>query len=366
LKPFPFVLVSKSQISYSKYPICLKYQISCSKYGCFPSYFDRETMESGNRKPPPLKKGKPASGGRRLRADEVDEAVSRDSHQKMLKRLSLKGQCFPYPEQWVVKEPLMKGKHRHELRYPLMHASAFYEHDHIVNSVFPAIRKVFLEQNFVQHDTYQTLMCVLGLDPHFRVNWVFVGKDRAGQDYGRADFDHVIGLVRYLLKVAFEDPRTAADNVVSVSFTAEKVDRDFTFIRFVVGEDDFVNVKVEFLAYRDVGVTFFPSAKFWENRFGGFDAFSARAHASCEPAHPPPESPPSPWSARGFSRGTIAARSIYAQAAHNARLRQQRDRIFARLAAQRQRPSPSPSPPPPPAGAISEPELALPASAAST
>ena len=174
--------------------------------------------------------------------------------------------------------------------------------------------------------------------------------------------------MRYLLKVAFEDPRTAADNVVSVSFTAKKLDRDCTFIRFVVGEDDFVNVKVEFSAYRDVGVTFFPSAKFWQNRFGGFElqAFSARALASCEPAHPPPESPPSPWSARGFSRGTIAAKSLYAQAAHNARLRKQRDRIFARLAAQRQRPSPSPSPPPPPAGAISKPELALPASAAST
>ena len=327
-------------------------------------------MESGRGKPPPQKKQKPASGGRRLRADEVNEAYEAfllENHQKKLKNLSLKGQGFKYPEQWVVKShPMFKGKHLHEFRYGIMHASAFYEHDHLVKSVLPAIRKVFLEQNFVQHDTYQTLMCVLGLNPHFRVDWVFVGKDRAGQDYGRADFDHVIGLVRYLLKVAFEDPRTAADNVVSVSFTAEKVDRDFTFIRFVVGEDDFVNVKVDFLAYRDVGVTFFPSAKFWENRFGGFEAFSARALASCEPAHPPPESPPSPWSARGFSRGTIAAKSLYAQAAHNARLRKQRDRIFARLAAQRQRPSPSPSPPPPPAGAISKPELALPASAAST
>ena len=322
-------------------------------------------MESGSGKPPPQKKQKPASSGRRLRADEVNEAYEAfllENHQKKLKNLSLKGQGFKYPEQWVVKShPIFKGKHLHEFRYGIMHASAFYEHDHLVKSVLPAIRKVFLEQNFVQHDTYQTLMCVLGLNPHFRVDWVFVGKDRAGQDYGRADFDHVIGLVRYLLKVAFEDPRTAADNVVSVSFTAEKVDRDFTFIRFVVGEDDFVNVKVDFLAYRDVGVTFFPSAK-----FGGFEAFSARALASCEPAHPPPESPPSPWSARGFSRGTIAAKSLYAQAAHNARLRKQRDRIFARLAAQRQRPSPSPSPPPPPAGAISEPELALPASAAST
>ena len=44
----------------------------------------------------------------------------------------------------------------------------------------------------------------------------------------------MIGLVRVLLKVAFEDPRTVADNVVSVSFTAEKVDPDCTFIRFVV------------------------------------------------------------------------------------------------------------------------------------
>ena len=32
------------------------------------------TMESGSGKPPPQKKQKPASGGRRLRADEVNEA----------------------------------------------------------------------------------------------------------------------------------------------------------------------------------------------------------------------------------------------------------------------------------------------------
>ena len=96
------------------------------------------------------------------------------------------------------------------------------------------------------------------------VSNLFLSEKTELNDYGPPDFDHVIGLVRYLLKVAFEDPRTVADNVVSVSFTAEKVDRDFTFIRFVVGEDDFVNVKVDFLAYRDVGVTFFPSAKFWQ------------------------------------------------------------------------------------------------------
>jgi hypothetical protein len=327
-------------------------------------------MESGRGKPPPQKKQKPASGGRRLRADEVDEAVSRLFYQKMLKKLALKGQGFPYPEQSVIKEPNFNGKHLHEFRYPLMRASAFYEHDHLVKSVFPAIRKVFLEQNFVQHDTSQALMCVLGLNPHFRVDWVFVGKDRAGQDYGLPDFDHVIGLVRNLLKVAFEEPRTVAYNVVPVSFTAEKVDRDLTFIRYVVGEDDVMFVKVWFMAFRDVGVRFFPSANFFENRFGGIkpalQSFPARALPSCEPAHPPPESPPSPWSARGFSRRTIAARSLYAQAAHNARLKQQRDRIFARLAAHRHRPSPLPSPPPPPAGAISEPQLALPASAAST
>ena len=44
----------------------------------------REKMESGSGKPPLQKKQKPASGGRRLRDDEVYEAVSRENHQKML------------------------------------------------------------------------------------------------------------------------------------------------------------------------------------------------------------------------------------------------------------------------------------------
>ncbi len=206
----------------------------------------------------------------------------------MLKKLSLKGQGFSYPEQSIIKEAMFNGKHLHEIRYPLMRASAFYEHYHLVKIVFPAIRKVFLEQNFVQHDTSQALMCVLGLNPHFRVDWVFVGKDRAGQDYGLPDFDHVIGLVRNLLKVAFEEPRTVAYNVVPVSFTAEKVDRDLTFIRDVVGEDDFMIVKVWFMMFRDVGITFFPSANCFENRFGGIkpalQSFPARALPSCEPA----------------------------------------------------------------------------------
>ena len=32
-----------------------------------------------------------------------------------------------------------------------------------------------------------------------------------------------------------------------------------------------MTVKVEFLAFCDVGVTFFPSAKFWQNLFGGIE-----------------------------------------------------------------------------------------------
>jgi hypothetical protein len=45
---------------------------------------------------------KPASGGRRLRADEVDEAYEAfllENHKKKLKSLSLKGQGFTHPEQ---------------------------------------------------------------------------------------------------------------------------------------------------------------------------------------------------------------------------------------------------------------------------
>ena len=225
--------------------------------------------------------------GRRLPDDEVDEAHLRRSRIQMLDYLATKDGLRSASHYLTQPDhPMFKGKHLHEFRYPLMRASAIYEDAHFVNCVLPAICNVFLEHHFVQHDTSQTLMSVLGLDPDFCVVWVFVGKNRAGEDYGVPDLDHVIGLVRHLLQVAFVDPKTGADNVVPVSFTSETVDcrttaaqtpTDHTTadIRFVVGEDDCMDVLVECLPFRNVGVTFLPSAKFLENRFTAIKRFSA-------------------------------------------------------------------------------------------
>ena len=200
--------------------------------------------------------------GRRLPDDEVDEAHLRRSRIQMLDYLATKDGLRSASHYLTQPDhPMFKGKHLHEFRYPLMRASAIYEDAHFVNCVLPAICNVFLEHHFVQHDTSQTLMSVLGLDPDFCVVWVFVGKNRAGEDYGFPDLDHVIGLVRHLLQVAFVDPKTGADNVVPVSFTSETVDcrttaaqtpTDHTTadIRFVVGEDDCMDVLVEFLPFR--------------------------------------------------------------------------------------------------------------------